>query len=90
VLTYLVSISGLYSDALATVSIHKAERQFHMPGSISNRTTATITGLVVQDPSTTTTNTVVPISVGGVLTANQTLCSGVVPSAITLTGNVQE
>jgi hypothetical protein len=83
-------ISGLYSDALATVPYTSGTpiSVVYAKPAATTTYTATITGTNGCSRSSTTTITVVPISVGGVLTANQTLCSGVVPSAITLTGNV--
>jgi hypothetical protein len=85
-----VPITGLFSDSAATIP-YVANTALNTVYAKPNATvtyTATLTGANSCFTTTTATITVTPLSVGGVVSSNQYLCSGSTPANITLAGQV--
>lgn len=83
-------ISDLYTDAAATVPYvaGAAVPVIYAKPNATTTYTATLTGANGCSNFNTTTITVVPVTIGGTLTSSQTLCNGIIPSNIVLSGNV--
>jgi len=82
--------TDLYTDAAGTIPYvgGTAVPVVYAKPSATTSYTATLTGANGCSTSNTTTLTVVPSSNGGTLSASQTLCTGITPSNITLSGHV--